>query len=565
MTADSVPAVSHQDRTGPAADPAAHHADRGTAAPSEPARTANPESTTSRSLRDVVPQELIARLTRRVVTGSHPATEEVRAPFTVGVLAEIPQSTPGDVQMAFETARSAQREWARRSPAERAAVFLRFHDLVLDRQAEALDLVQAETGKARKHAFEEVMDVAITARHYARVAAGQLRPRRRRGALPVLTRAYELRHPKGVVGIISPWNYPLSLAVSDAVPAFLAGNGVVLKPDSQTSLSALWAHELATQAGLPENLWQIVVGDGPVVGPAVVDHADYVSFTGSTRTGRQVGQQATYRLVGVSLELGGKNAMLVLDDADLDRAAEGAVRACFSSAGQLCISIERMYVHYSVHDAFMERFLERVRAMRLSAGFDFTADMGSLVSARQLDTVTAHVEDARAKGAKVLTGGRRRPDIGPLFFEPTVLTDVGPAMLACGEETFGPVVSVYSFRTEDEAIDRANDTDYGLNASVWTRDRHRGRDVAARLRAGTVNVNEGYGAAWGSIEAPMGGMGDSGLGRRHGTEGLLKYTEAQTVAVQRLVPLAPPFGMPDERYARLMTRSLKLMKTLRLK
>jgi succinate-semialdehyde dehydrogenase/glutarate-semialdehyde dehydrogenase len=392
-----------------------------------------------------------------------------------------------------------------------------------------------------------------------------LRPRRRRGALPMLTKTLEFRHPKGVVGIISPWNYPLTLAVSDAIPAFLAGNGVVLKPDSQTALTALWARELLIEAGLPEGLWQVVVGDGPVVGPAVVDHADYVSFTGSTRTGRQVGQAATYRLVGVSLELGGKNAMLVLDDADLDRAAEGAVRACFSSSGQLCISMERLYVHYSVYDAFLERFLQRVRTMRLGTRLDYTADMGSLVSARQLDAVTAHVEDARAKGAKVLTGGRRRPDVGPLFYEPTVLSGVDESMAVCAEETFGPVVSVYSFRTDQEAVERANATEYGLNASLWTRDARRGREVATRLRAGTVNINEGYAASWGSTDAPMGGMGDSGLSRRHGAEGLLKYTEAQTVAAQRVLALAPPFGTSDEQFARLMTGGLRLMKTLRMK
>ena len=551
MTADSLPTVS-----GPADSPG----QRG-----RRVRKRHETGAKARPVREVVPPEVTARLVRGVVTGSHPVTETIRAPFTGEVLVELPQSTPGDVQVAFETARAAQQEWARRSVAERAEVFRRFHDLILDRQAQALDIVQAENGKARKHAFEEVADVANTVRYYTRVAAGHLRPRRRQGAFPVLTRTFEYRHPKGVVGIISPWNYPLTLAVSDAVPAFLAGNGVVLKPDNQTALSALWAHELAIEAGLPEGLWQIVVGDGPVVGPPLVDHADFVSFTGSTRIGRQVGQQATYRLVGVSLELGGKNPMLVFDDADLDRAAEGAVRACFSSSGQLCISVERMFVHYSVYDEFLDRFLERVRAMRLGAGFDFTADMGSLVSSRQLDTVTAHVDDARAKGAKVLTGGRHRPDVGPLFYEPTVLAGVAPEMLACAEETFGPVVSVYTFRSEEEAVERANDTDYGLSASIWTRDARRGREIAARLRAGTVNVNEGYAAGWGSMDAPMGGMGDSGLSRRHGAEGLLKYTEAQTIAVQRLMGMAPPFGISDEQFARGMTRALKLMKNLRLK
>lgn len=340
---------------------------------------------------------------------------------------------------------------------------------------------------------------------------------------------------------------------------------MVNKPDTQTALTALWARELLVEAGLPAELWQIVVGDGPVIGPAVVERADYVSFTGSTRTGREVAQRAAARLVGASLELGGKNAMLVLADADLDKAAEGAVRACFSSAGQLCISIERLFVHGSVADAFLERFAARTRALRLGGGLAYGADMGSLVSQRQLDTVTRHVEEAVKAGAAVLAGGQARPDIGPLFFEPTILDGVTDQMAVCAEETFGPVVSIYRFDTEDEAVATANATPYGLNSSVWTRDLRRGRAVAARLRTGTVNVNEAYAAAYGSVASPMGGMGDSGLGRRHGAEGILRYTEAQTIASQRVMPLAPAFGLDDEKFAALFTRSLRALKALGFK
>ncbi|MGH3327447.1 MAG: succinic semialdehyde dehydrogenase, partial [Streptomycetales bacterium] len=448
------------------------------------------------SIRAAVPAELVRRLTSGVVTGVEPPRSPSYAPFTREMIADLPQSSPGDVQAAYETARKAQYEWAQRDLRERTAVLLRFHDLVLERQAEVLDLIQVESGKARRHAFEEVADVAIVARHYARAAESYLKPRRLRGAMPLLTKAYEQRQPRGVVGIIAPWNYPFSLAVTDAFPALVAGNGVVLKPDNQAALTGLWARELLLEAGLPDGLLQVVLGDGPVVGPAVVDHADYVCFTGSTRTGRQVGQQAAYGLVGCSLELGGKNAMLVLDDADMDRAVKGALRGCFASAGQLCISFERLLVHYSVYDAFVERFVEAVKALRLGADLDFSADMGSLVSHRVYETVVGHVEDARAKGATLLTGGRPRPETGPLFFEPTVLTGVTPQMSIYAEETFGPVVSLYSFRTEEEAVARANDTAYGLNASVWTRDATRGRRIGSRLRAGTVNVNEAYAAAW---------------------------------------------------------------------
>ncbi|MEP6761982.1 MAG: succinic semialdehyde dehydrogenase [Sporichthyaceae bacterium] len=506
---------------------------------------------------------LAARLIRSVTAGALPELHTTSAPWTGQPLADLPVSTTADVSTAYDVARSAQKHWAKRSLADRARVLLRFHDLVLARQSEVLDLIQLETGKARKHAFEEVADVALVARHYGLRANDYLRPRRRAGLFPVATRVDELHHPKGVVAIISPWNYPLTLAVSDAMPAFLAGNAVVLKPDMQTSLTALWSHQLLVEAGLPEGLWQIVLGDGPVLGPAMVEGADYMSFTGSTRVGREIARQAGERLIGCSLELGGKNPFLVLDDAPLERAAEAAVRASFSTAGQLCISMERMFVSEKVYDPFMEKFLRRVRALRLGAGLDFSADMGSMVSARQLDVVSRHVEDARAKGATVLAGGRARPDVGPLFYEPTVLTGTTREMEVCADETFGPCVSVYTFRDDDEAITRANDTAYGLNAAVWSGDLARGRRVAAQIRAGTVNVNEAYGAAWGSVAAPMGGMKDSGLGRRHGAEGILKYTESQTIATQRFLRFSAPPHVSDEAWTRIMTGALRAMKAVR--
>jgi succinate-semialdehyde dehydrogenase/glutarate-semialdehyde dehydrogenase len=265
------------------------------------------------------------------------------------------------------------------------------------------------------------------------------------------------------------------------------------------------------------------------------------------------------------MELGGKNAMIVLDDADLDKAAEGAVRACFSSAGQLCISIERMYVARGIADAFLEKFAARTRALRLGNTIGWGADMGSLVSQRQLDTVTRHVEEAVKNGATVLAGGRARPDVGPLFYEPTILDGVDSSSAICSEETFGPVVSVYRYDREEEAVELANSTPYGLNSSVWSRNLARGRRVARQLHSGTVNVNEGYAPAYASVAAPMGGMGDSGIGRRHGSEGILKYTEPQTVAVQKLISMSPSFGMDDEAYAKLLTRAMGVMKALRLK
>ncbi|MGW6687412.1 succinic semialdehyde dehydrogenase [Streptomyces sp. NPDC054961] len=528
----------------------------------QPTNPVAPAPAGARSAADVVTPELVARLTRGVAGSGRTANH---TPFTGDKLADLPEATPEDVAEAFARARAAQPAWAAVPVRARAAVLLRFHDLVLSRQAEVLDLIQLETGKARLHAHEEVQAVTVAARHYGRRAPSYLRPKGHAGAMPTLTKVTELRQPRGVVGQIAPWNYPFELSIGDALPAFAAGNALVMKPDTETALTALWARDLMIEAGLPAEVFQIVLGEGPVVGPEVVRHADYVSFTGSTRTGREVAQGAAARLVGASLELGGKNAMLVLRDADVDKAAAGAVRACFSSAGQLCISIERLYVHASIADEFVARFAARTKAMRLGSSLAYGAEMGSLAGERQLAAVQRHVDEAVAKGATLVAGGVARPDIGPLFYEPTILDGVEAPMAVCGEETFGPVVSVYRFTDEDEVVAQANATAYGLNSSVWTKDSRRGHAVAARLRTGTVNINEGYAPAYGSAGAPMGGMKDSGLGRRHGSEGILKYTEAQTVAHQRLLPMGPSLGMDDEKYAAFMTRSLKVMKALRLR
>ena len=476
----------------------------------------------------------LADLRRQLVHGpSSSSMYEVRAPFTDEPLGHVPLLGRAEVEEAIFRTRKAAAGWISVSPERRARVFERFHDLVLDRQDELLDIVQLETGKARPHAFEEVADVAVTTGYCAARAPQLLMPRRRRGLLPGLTRVTEVRVPHGVVGVITPWNYPLSLAVTDSVPALLAGNAVVLKPDLQTTHTALWIAERLQEAGLPDDLFVVVSGSGPEAGAALVDAADYVSFTGSTETGRTVAARAARRLIGASLELGGKNAMIVRGDADLGRAVDGALRGAFTNAGQLCIAIERLYVHRSLHDAFLDRFVARTAALRLGTGLDWGYDIGSLVSAAQLEKVARHVEDAVRRGATVRAGGRPRPELGPFFFEPTVLTGVTAEMELHGEETFGPVVAVRPFETDEEAIALANDSRYGLNASVWGTDRRATLAVARRLEAGTVNVNDAYIAAWGSVDAPMGGTKDSGVGRRHGSEGLLKYTESRSIAEQR--------------------------------
>ncbi len=500
----------------------------------------------------------LAARVRTVETGRLPV--DVVSPIDGRTIGATPRCSARDVAAACARMRVAQEEWALRPIDERGAIVARFHDEILDRQDEILDIVQLETGKARKHAFEEVADAAIVARHYAYAAPEILEAKRRRGAFPGITTAIEYRRPKGVVGLIAPWNYPLSLSVSDALPALLAGNAVLVKPDRQTPFTALWAFELLDACGLPAGLVEVLTGEGSELGPAFVAAADYLSFTGSTATGRKLAALAGEQLIGCTMELGGKNPMLVLPDADLEAAVDGAVRGSFSNAGQLCISFERIFVHESLFARFLARFASETRGLRLGVAFDFASDMGSLSSAGQLAKVREHVDDAVTKGERVEAGGRARPDLGPYFHEPTILTGVTPEMKLFAEETFGPVVAVYPFASTHEAIERANDTAYGLNAAVYTKDEEAALRVAARLRAGTVNVNEAYAAAWASVDAPMGGMKDSGLGRRHGIEGLLKFTEAQTVAVQRLLPLAAPGGIGDDVFSYAMTQTLRLLK-----
>ncbi|CAL8970975.1 Putative succinate-semialdehyde dehydrogenase [NADP(+)] 2 [Cellulomonas sp. T2.31MG-18] len=514
-------------------------------------------------------------LLARVVAGPGHAVHVAHAPFTGAPIAAVPLSRPEDVVHAVRTARAAQRLWSAAPLRERTAVLLRLHDLLLERQSDVLDLIQVETGKARTHAFEEVADVANVARHYAVRARSYLATRHAAGLLPGLTSTRVVRHPIGVVGVVAPWNVPLTMALGDALPALVAGNAVVLRPDPQTTLTALWAAELLEDAGLPVGVLQVVTG-GPDIGSAVVDAADAVVFTGSTGAGRTVAAQAGRRLVPATLELGGKNALYVAEDVHVDVTAAGVVRAAFAGTGQICVSVERVYVHRAVWDELVPAFVARTRALRLGAGLDYRSDVGSLTSASQLARVVEHVEDAVGQGARVLTGGHERPDLGPYFYEPTVLTDVPATALLCREETFGPVVALSPVSSDDEAVAAMNDSEYGLNASIWTASARRGAALARRVRAGSVNVNEGYVASWASMGAPQSGWGPSGLGGRHGPEGLWLHTRQQTIAVQRgthgvLGPWGGPtlglerlFGLGHELWPVVYTQALRAMRTVRL-
>lgn len=484
----------------------------------------------------------------------------VYAPFNQECLGTVPECTADDVRLAAARARAAQTTWAVWPLAERRKVFLRYHDLVLDRMEPMLDLVQIEGGKARRHALEEVLDVAINARYYAQHASELLRPKRRQAFIPFVTEAWEFQHPLGLVGIIAPWNYPLTMAVSDAIPALLAGNAIVMKPAGLTPFSALYPVRLLYEAGLPGDLFQVVTGKGQVLGTPLIEQSDYIGFTGSTEVGRVVAEQAGRRLIKASLELGGKNPMIVLDDADLERAVHGAVQGSYASAGQLCVSFERLYIQSGIYDRFVQAFVARTKALKLGAALDYTDDIGTLIGQDQLDKTVEHVADARDKGAAVLAGGHARPDIGPYFFEPTILEGVTSHMKCYRKETFGPVVSLYRVDSVDEAIAGANDSEFGLNATVFTRSERKGLDVASRVHCGTVSVNETYPVTWGAMGAPMGGMKDSGLGRRHGAEGLLKYTESQNIALSRIGPIMPPAQLSIEVAARILPKLLRLMK-----
>jgi succinate-semialdehyde dehydrogenase/glutarate-semialdehyde dehydrogenase len=346
-------------------------------------------------------------------------------------------------------------------------------------------------------------------------------------AVPAITDAQVVYKPYGLVGLISPWNYPFLLSIGDAIPALLAGNAVIVKPSELTPLSAEIALQLLREAGLEEDVLTILHGGGAVAAE-LIRHVDYIGFTGSTETGRKVAVSAAERLIPFSLELGGKNPMIVLEGAPLDQAVNGLIVGAFANSGQTCIGIERVYIQNSIFKSFADRLSQQASAMKLGWSTGWDCDMGSLISERHADKVSGHVEEARKAGAKILAGGRRRSDLGPAFVEPTVLTDVPDSVSVFRNETFGPVVALYPVRDAEEAVRLANDSEFGLNASLWFADAARSERIARLLETGSVGINSTL-LIYNSFDVPMGGVKHSGIGRRHGEQGIRRYTQAQSI------------------------------------
>jgi len=504
-------------------------------------------------------EKMIANLVSHLPSAAK--TVPIYNPNTGNLIYELPQLTADQVKTAVANARLAQPAWAATSVEERSKIIYRLHDLILAEQNQLMDIVQLETGKARAHAFEEVAGGSGSARYFAKIAKKELKPKNTIAGVPFLTKTWVNHVPVGVVGVITPWNYPLALCLLDVIPALIAGNAVVQKSDNQTTLTALLARELAVKAGLNPKLWTIVTGDGAEVGNAVTDNVDYVAFTGSANTGRQVGARAAARLIPFSLELGGKNPLIVLPSADLSKAADILIGGAFGSAGQLCVSIERAYVPNDLKHRFETILKEKVSSLKLGTSNDFSIDIGSLTGANQLARVSGFIDDAVSHGAKVITGGHQLPELGPYFYAPTIITEVKDDMRMQKNEVFGPVVAIYGYDTIDEAVALANDTTEGLNASV-VGDVNQAKQVAKRIMAGTVNINEGFRATFASLDTPMGGMKNSGHGRRNGVDGLLKYTEAQAIGVHRGLLEFPSRGYQYNKMAPLLNLLAKIMKKL---
>lgn len=460
---------------------------------------------------------------------------QLRSPINLQPTGELICANEDDVKAAIAKARAAQPAWAATSMKTRREIIERALKIVLERQEEILDTVVAETGKARTDAMSmEVFSVADSLCYYAKNAEKFLKPHKRRvhGILGLMKQLRIVYKPLGVVGLITPWNGPFVLVMNQAVQAILAGNTVVAKGSEVTPYSAKLAETLLNEAGLPEGVLQVLLGDGATGAAIVSGGVDKVSFTGSVATGRKVAQECAKQLIPCSLELGGNDAMIVCADADLDRAADGAWLGSCMNTGHYCCGTERIYVVADVYDDFLQRVLDKGKGLRQGNEHGWDEDIGAVFWDRQMSIIEAHVEDARAKGANILMGGRRNPNLEGLYYEPTVITEVSNDMDIMVLETFGPILCIQKVSSEAEAVALANDSEFGLNGNVWTKDKNKGYELAAAIDTGSCSVND-MAVSYGIPAAPFGGKKNSGVGQVNGKKGLRGYTHEMPIVIDR--------------------------------
>jgi succinate-semialdehyde dehydrogenase/glutarate-semialdehyde dehydrogenase len=459
-----------------------------------------------------------------------------RDPATGEEVGRVPNLSAAEVAAAVDRARVAQGAWASLGFDERARTVMRARAIVLEEIDEIATLISRESGKPVTEAISMEMTPTLDLMQYfARNTEELLRPEKIDiGQYGLMGRSSRIVYrPMGVVGIISPWNFPWAIPLGEVVMALMAGNAVVLKPSELTPLVGMKIGDVFKRAGLADGLLQIVTGDGKTGASLLEAGVNKIMFTGSVATGRKVAEAAGKRLIPCVLELGGKDPMIVLEDANIEMAAGAAVWGGFANSGQACASVERCYVDERIATQFTDEVVRQVRALRQDVGTVDGADIGAMSSERQLEIVEEHVDDAVAHGARALTGGQRNERLKGSFYEPTVLTGVTQSMTVMRDETFGPVLPVMTFKTEDEAVRLANDSEFGLTASVWTKDIGRGRRVAEKIEAGTVTVNEVL-YTHGIAQTPWGGMKLSGIGRTHGRHGLLELVTPQHIHVNRV-------------------------------
>jgi acyl-CoA reductase-like NAD-dependent aldehyde dehydrogenase len=485
----------------------------------------------------------------------------VENPATGETVATVPDLGPEAVAEMAARGRAAQPEWEAYGFDGRARVLLRAQKWLMDNAERVVETIVSETGKTYEDAqLAEIGYAGNAFGFWAKEGPNYLADESVKSSqILVKGKKLILRYrPLGLIGVIGPWNYPLTNSFGDCIPALMAGNSVILKPSEITPLTSLLLAEGLRECGLPENVLQIATGRGPT-GAALVEQVDMIMFTGSTKTGRKVAETAAQRLIPASLELGGKDPMIVLSDADLERAANFATYYSMQNAGQTCISIERVYVEAPVYDEFVAKVAEKVGALRVGKPEGFgSVEVGAITFPPQLETIKDHVADALQKGARVLTGGNQVAGAGR-FYEPTVLVDVDHSMKCMTEETFGPTLPIMKVADADEAVRLANDSPYGLGASVFSKDTARGEAVARRLEAGAANVNDAM-INYTVLELPMGGAKASGLGSRHGAGGIRKYCSQQAIVVTKLAMKKELFMYPyKSRTSKMLAGLFKLM------